>query len=101
MANNSVSKDDVKWFIKAVVQEWDARNNAKFAPNSALNATKTDLAALEGEVANINTDNFVEKVQGKGLSSNDFTNEDKALLAQLAKETNSSFDVQDVLDIFD
>ena len=91
MANNSVSKDDVKWFVKEVVKVWDARNTAKFAPNSALNATKTDLAALEGEVANINTDNFVEKVQGKGLSSNDFTNEEKALLAQLAKSSTNGY----------
>ncbi len=33
---NSVSKADVKWFVKQVVIEWDKRNFAKFAPNSTV-----------------------------------------------------------------
>ena len=98
---NSVSKEDVKAFVKAVVKEWDARNASKFAPNAAVNTVKTDLDKLEDKVDDINTDNFVEKVDGKGLSSNDFTNEHKTLLENLARETNSAFDAQDVLDIFD
>ena len=101
---NSVSKDDVKWFIKQVVIEWDKRNAVKFAPNStvtALNSVKTDLDSLEADVDKINTDNFVEKVDGKGLSSNDFTNEHKSLLEQLSRETNSTFTAQDLADIFD
>ena len=36
-----------------------------------------------------------------GLSSNDFTNEDKKLLEQFAKDNNSTFDAAGVLDIFD
>ena len=98
---NSVSKDDVKWFVKQVVIEWDKRNLAKFAPNSSVNSVKDDLNLLETEVANISTENFVEKVDGKGLSSNDFTNEHKTLLENLAKDNNSTFDAADVLDIFD
>ncbi|MBR6889115.1 MAG: hypothetical protein IKN16_11835 [Selenomonadaceae bacterium] len=98
---NSVSKDDVKWFVKQVVLEWDKRNLAKFAPTPSVNSVKSDLELLESEVANINTDTFVEKVDGKGLSSNDFTNEHKTLLENLAKENNSTFDAADVLDIFD
>ena len=38
---------------------------------------------------------FVEKELGKGLSSNDFTTEEKETLARLAKEQNSSFDAAD------
>ena len=98
---NSVSKDDVKWFVKQVVTEWNRRNAIKFAPNSTVNSVKTDLNSLEDEVADIHPENFVEKVDGKGLSSNDFTNEHKSLLEQLSRETNSTFDDQDLADIFD
>ena len=38
---------------------------------------------------------FVEKELGKGLSSNDFTTEEKETLARLTKEQNSSFDAAD------
>ena len=98
---NAVTKEAVKLYLKAVVKEWDARNAAKFAPNETVNTVKTDLNILEDKVDDINTDNFVEKVDGKGLSSNDFTNEHKTLLENLARETDSAFDAQDVLDIFD
>lgn len=98
---NYVSKDDVKWFVKQVVAEWDKRNAVKFAPNTTVNTVKTDLNILEDEVANINADNFVQKVDGKGLSTNDFTNEHKSLLEQLSKDNNSAFDAQDLADIFD
>lgn len=98
---NAVTKEAVKSYLKAVVKEWDARNAAKFAPIPAVNTVKTDLNILEDKVDDINTDNFVEKVDGKGLSSNDFTNEHKTLLENLARETDSAFDAQDVLDIFD
>ena len=98
---NAVTKDAVKAYLKAVVKEWDARNASKFAPIPAVNTVKTDLNILEDKVDDINTDNFVKKVNGKGLSSNDFTDEHKTLLENLARETNSAFDAQDVLDIFD
>ena len=98
---NAVTKEAVKAYLKAVVKEWDARNASKFAPIPAVNTVKNDLNILEDKVDDINTDNFVEKVDGKGLSSNDFTDEHKTLLENLAKETNSAFDAQDVLDIFD
>ena len=45
--------------------------------------------------------NFVLQEDGKGLSTEDFTTEEKKLLASLAKETTSGFDAQDLLDIFD
>ena len=97
---NAVSKESVKWFVTAVVAELDKRNNAKFASNTALNAVKSDLTDLEDKVADIDADKFVVKVQGKGLSSNDFTNEEKALLAELANATNATFDEEDVADVF-
>lgn len=98
---NAVTKEAVKAYLKAVVKEWDARNASKFAPIPAVNTVKTDLDILEGKVDDINTDNFVVQENGKGLSTNDFTNEHKTLLENLARETDSAFDAQDVLDIFD
>ena len=97
---NSVTKDEVKAFVKAVRIEMDARNAAKFAPNVTVSNVKSELGDLKEEVAQINTDNFVEKEDGKVLSSNDFTTEEKETLARLAKESNDTFDASDVLDIF-
>lgn len=79
----------------------DKRYAAKFAPASNLNVLKSDLSTLEDEVAQISTENFVEKVDGMGLSSNDFTDDDKKLLEQLKKDNDSTFDASDVADIFD
>lgn len=98
---NAVTKEAVKLYLKAVVKEWDARNASKFAPIPVVNTVKTDLDILEDKVDDINTDNFVVQENGKGLSTNDFTDEHKTLLEALARETNSAFDAQDVLDIFD
>ena len=98
---NSVTKDEVKAFVRSVRIEMDRRNAAKFAPAASFNSVKGELDSLQNEVNNINLDNFVEQIPGKGLSTNDFTDDDKKLLAQLAKETNSAFDAADVLDIFD
>ena len=98
---NAVTKEAVKFYLKAVVKEWDARNARKFAPNETVNTVKTDLDKLEDKVDDINTDNFVVQENGKGLSTNDFTDEHKTLLEALARETNSAFNAQDVLDIFD
>ena len=98
---NSVTKEEVKAFVRDVRIAMDARYLAWFAQNPTVNNVKTDLDTLEDKVNGISTDNFVEKVDGKGLSSNDFTDQDKALLEQLGRETNSAFDAQDVLDIFD
>ena len=98
---NAVTKEAVKLYLKAVVKEWDARNASKFAPIPAVNTVKTDLDILEDKVDDINTDNFVVQENGKGLSTNDFTDEHKTLLENLARQTDSAFDYQDVLDIFD
>ena len=98
---NYVSKDEVKAFLILFRKELDKRNAAKFALAPALNSVKSDLGTLEDEVAQINTDNFVEKVDGYGLSSNDFTDDQKKLLEQLAKENNETFDASDLADIFD
>ena len=95
-----LTKDEVKSFIRAVRIEMDARYNSKFAQASSLALVKSDLSSLEDKVDNINTDNsnYVEKEDGKTLSSNDFTDADKQALDELAN--NSSFDASDVLDIF-
>lgn len=100
---NSVTKEQVKAFVRDVRIELDRRYAARFAPNSTLNSVKGDIGTLEDEVANIEDKfdgKYVEQVDGKVLSSNDFTDADKKLLARLAEESNSVFDASDVADIF-
>ena len=104
---NSVTKEQVKAFVRDVRIELDRRYAARFASNSTFNSTlnsvKDDLGTLEDEVANIDDKfdgKYVEQVDGKVLSSNDFTDADKQLLERLAAESNSAFDASDVADIF-
>ena len=96
----AVSKEEVKSFIKDVVARWNQIADAKYAVNSTVNTVKGDLDTLEDKVADINTDNFVEKVDGKGLSTEDFTTEEKKLLASLAKDNSEGFTAEDLEDIF-
>lgn len=96
-----VTKEEVKSFVRAVRIEMDARYAAKFATNSSVAVVKSDLNSLADKVddINIDTDNFVEKEEGKVLSSNDFTDADKQVIEEL--RGNASFDTSDVADIFD
>lgn len=50
------------------------------------------VSALEGNISNLNSQvaNKVDKVEGKGLSTNDFTNEDKALLETVAANADEN-----------
>ena len=95
----AVTKDEVKSFVKAALAALDAQYKARFANNSSLAVVKGDLSDLSDKVDDINVDtsNFVEKEEGKVLSSNDFTDADKRILEEL--QANSSFDAQDVLDV--
>lgn len=97
---NYVTKEGVKAFVRDVRIEMDARNAAKFAPAATLANVKNDLNTLEDDLAPI----LADKALGKGLSANDFTNEEKEFLAELAetsKANEEGFDATDVLDIFD
>lgn len=95
----NAEKENIKAFVKAVIIEQDKRNARKFA-------TSNQVAALKGEIddidtTDINPDDFVKNESGKGLSEQNYTSEDKAILGALVNNANSGFTAQDVLDIFD
>ena len=92
-------KENIKSYIRAVRVEMDKRNAAKFA-------TSNQVAALKGEIADIDTENidtseFVKQEDGKGLSEQNYSSADAAILHQLAADGTSNFTAADVLDIFD
>ena len=95
----AVSKDEVKSFLKASLAALHVRYLALFANNASLAVVKGDLNELSSKVddIDIDTSNFVEKEEGKSLSSNDFTDADKRILEEL--QANSSFDGQDIQDV--
>ena len=95
----TAEKENIKAFVKAVIVEQDKRNARKYA-------TTNQVAALKGEIddidtTDIDTSNFVVQEDGKGLSEQNFTTEDKAILGALANNDKEGFTAQDVLDIFD
>lgn len=62
--------------------------NAK-ALSSLLGGDASDIAKLEQDVASLKT-NKVDKVSGKGLSTNDYTTEEKTKLAGIAAQANKT-----------
>lgn len=91
-------KENIKSFVKAVRIEMDARNAAKFA-------TTNQVAALKGEIADIDTGDidtseFVKQESGKGLSEQNYSSADAAILHQLASDSSDKFTAADVNDIF-
>ena len=94
----SVTKEEVKRFIRLVRIEMDARYNAAFATSSQVTALKNELEKATG--TEIDTSQFVAAEDGKGLSTNDYTSEEKALLAQLANDSGTTFTEADLNDVF-
>lgn len=92
-------KENIKSFVKAVRIEMDARYAAKFA-------TTNQVAALKGEIADIDTggdidtSEFVKQESGKGLSEQNYSSADAAILHQLASDSSDKFTAADVNDIF-
>lgn len=62
--------------------------NAK-ALASLLGGDASDIAQLEKDVTNLKN-NKVDKVSGKGLSTNDYTTQEKTKLAGIAAEANKT-----------
>lgn len=62
--------------------------NAK-ALSSLLGGDASDIAKLEQDVASLKTGK-VDKVSGKGLSTNDYTTEEKTKLAGIAAQANKT-----------
>ena len=92
-------KENIKAYIKAVRIEMDKRNAARFA-------TSNQIAALKGEIedidtGDIDTSEFVKQESGKGLSEQNYSTADAAILRQLASDSSDSFTAADVADIFD
>ena len=59
---------------------------------TVVGSNRDRISTLEGSVSNLNSQvaNKVDKVDGKGLSTNDFTNEDKALLETVAANADEN-----------
>lgn len=92
-------KENIKAYIRAVRIEWDKRNAAKFA-------TVNQVAALKGEIddidtTDVDTSEFVKQEAGKGLSEQNYSTAEAAILRQLASDSASGFTAADVSDIFD
>ena len=97
----SVTKEEVKRFIRLVRMEMDKRYAVQFPSATEFTVLQTEVAELQNK-EDVNTDNFVERDGDKVLSSNDYTDEEKALLQQLANDADdSTFTEADLADIFD
>ncbi|MBP5723247.1 MAG: hypothetical protein J6X18_06715, partial [Bacteroidales bacterium] len=59
---------------------------------TVVSSNRNRISTLEGNVSNLNSQvaNKVDKVEGKGLSTNDFTNEAKALLETVAANADEN-----------
>ena len=97
----SVSKEEVKSFIRLVRMEMDKRYALQFASNTEMTVLQTEIADLQNR-EEVDTSNFVERDGDKVLSTNDYTDAEKALLQQLADSArDSTFTEADLADIFD
>ena len=76
----------------------DARYAKIYAPVSQVVALKNELEQATG--TEIDTSQFVAAEGGKGLSTEDFTTEEKALLSQLANDSSTEFTEADLADVF-
>lgn len=94
----SITKEEVKSFIRAVRIKQDAIIAANYAPAAQLNAIKNDVEAIKANA--LNPDDFVKAEDGKGLSTNDFTAAEKAILAELSKQSETGFNEADLEEIF-
>ena len=96
----SVSKEEVKSFIRLVRMEMDKRYALQFASNTEMTVLQTEIADLQNR-EEVDTSNFVERDGDKVLSTNDYTDAEKALLQQLADSAgDSTFTEADLADIF-
>ena len=94
----SVTKEEVKSFIRAVRVEMDRRYAVQFPSAEMFTVLQSEVAELQNK-ADVDTSNFVERDGDKVLSSNDYTDAEKELLAQLADDAEG-FTEADLEDIF-
>lgn len=93
-------KNSILNFIRLVRLEQDRRIAVKYATGAQMTALVGRVANLAENVDNIDLTNFVEKETGKGLSTNDFTTAEKAILAQLNAGDDSGFSEDDFTAVF-
>ena len=95
-------KKEILAFIKLVRIEQDRRIANTYADIAYLVAIKNDMAKLAESVEGlegIDFNNFVVKDGNKQLSTNDFTDAEKALLLELTN-SSSNFTEEDFLSVF-
>ncbi len=92
-------KENIKDFVKAVRVEMDKRYAAKFATTNQVAALKGEIEGID--VGDIDTSEFVKQESGKGLSEQNYSSADAAILHQLASDGSYIFTADDVADIFD
>lgn len=91
----SVTKEEVLNFIRRVRIAHDAKIAAKYATISEFGVLQNSVSELS--TMELDTSNFVVQENGKGLSTNDFTDADKEKLNNLdADATNSTFSTEDL-----
>jgi hypothetical protein len=93
-------KESILNFIKLVRLEQDRRIAIKYATGAQLTALVGRVSQIAETVDDIDLSNFVEKETGKGLSTNDFTTAEKAILAQLKASDDSGFSEADFAAVF-
>lgn len=101
MAFSNADKENIKTFIRLVIDEQNRRIASSYAPASQLAVVKADIYDIKKSVDSFNPSDFVEKEDGKTLSSYDYSATDKALLTKLAASSNEGFTADDLADIFD
>ena len=95
----TAEKENIKAYIRAVRIEADKRNAAKFATSNQVAVLKNEIEGID--TTDIDPSEFVKQEDGKGLSEQNYSTEDAAILRQLATNANDGFTAADVLDIFD
>lgn len=70
--------------------KWEPKEWIEYQSGVTKEQFKTDLDSLKTEISN-NLDTKVDKIEGKGLSTNDYTDEDKNKLDGLDIKLNDLF----------
>ena len=86
-------KDAIINFLRQFRIAFENRLENQFATSGELTALQNSIPtgdnASENNQSNIDTSNFVLQEDGKGLSTNDFTDADKELLNSLSENSES------------
>ena len=94
----SVTKEEVKSFIRAVRIQQDILIAQTYAPLSTVAVLKDEIEELKARLGDeIDTSMFVTRDE---LTPCDFTAAEKAILAELASQSDTGFTEADLEDVF-